>query len=78
VTFGATVTLGAGVVTVVVFCCTVVVLVETLGMVALVLPESPFEMIAAASPPSARTTTTPNAISQPLVPDRCGWDGGGA
>jgi hypothetical protein len=73
VTLGATVTLAgaAGVVTVVVLCWTVVVLAVTVGVVAVVLPESPLEMIAAASPPSASTITTQKAISQPLVPD-CG------
>jgi hypothetical protein len=33
------------------------------------LPESPLEMIAAASPPSASTSTTAKATIHPLVPD---------
>jgi len=71
VTFGATVTLVevAGVVTVVVLW-TVVVFEVTVGMVAVVLPESPLEMISAAMTPSATTTTTAKAMSQPFVPDR--------
>jgi hypothetical protein len=79
VTSGATVMFvdGADVVTVVVF--TVVVLDVTVGMVAVVLPSSPLEMIAAASPPSATTSTTAKAIAQPLTPDcDCGAAGAGA
>jgi membrane glycosyltransferase len=77
VTFGEIVTAGDELVTVVVvflvvlFCWTVVVFVTTLGAVALEPSESPLEMIAAASPPSASTMTTPRATSQPLVPERC-------
>ena len=82
VTFGAMVTLAGpvAVVTVVVFWTVVVVPVDTLGVVALSLPESSLEMIAAASPPSASTSTTPKAIIQPLVPDFGGGVGlaGGA
>ena len=66
--------------TVVVFC-TVVVFTVTVGVVAVVLPESPLEMIAAASPPSASTSTTVKAIIHPLVPDfggGCGAAGVGA
>ena len=66
--------------TVVVFC-TVVVLTVTVGVVAVVLPESPLEMIAAASPPSASTRTTVKAITHPFVPDfggGCGAAGVGA
>ena len=79
-TFGATVTLveAAGVVTVVVLC-TVVVFEVTVGIVAVVLPASPLEMIAAASTPSATTTTTKRAMTQPFVPDcGCGAAGAGA
>jgi hypothetical protein len=51
----------------------VVVFEVTVGMVAVVLPESPLEMISAAMTPSATTTTTAKAMSQPFVPDRgCG------
>jgi hypothetical protein len=80
VTLGAMVTLAgaAGVVTVVVLC-TVVVFDVTVGTVAVVLPESPLEMIAAAIPPSASTSTTTKAIIHPLVPDpRCGAADAGA
>ena len=52
---------------------TVVVFEVTVGMVAVVLPESPLEMISAAMTPSATTTTTAKAMSQPFVPDRGCW-----
>ena len=60
---------GAACVVTVVVLCTVVVLAVTVGVVAVVLPESPLEMIAAASPQSANTSTTVKAIIHPLVPD---------
>ncbi len=77
-TFGATVTFAGGTVTVVALCWTVVVGPCTVTGAAAAPGESsrPLAMIAAARPPSASARTTPNAITQPLVPSDPAWRAG--
>ena len=80
VTFGATVTFAGGTVTVVELCCTVVVGPWTVCVTgATVAPgesSRPLATIAAARPPRASARTTPNAITQPLLPSDWAWRAG--
>ena len=80
VTFGATVTFAGGTVTVVVLCWTVVVGPCTVRVTGSAVARGelswPLATIAAARPPSASARTTPNAITQPLLPSDSAWRAG--